>query len=120
VFAVVGHIGSGTSEVAKWFKQLLERQDSPYQTRILKAAGVIEKWAKNTGHSTPNLDEPRSIDNANAWQDLGDKMRFDTMDHAAVAKGLIREIRNTRAADLTLKLLTARRPCRMGPPVLLY
>lgn len=41
VFGVVGHIGSGTSEVARSFKELLERQRSPFETKILKASEVI-------------------------------------------------------------------------------
>ena len=98
VFAVVGHIGSGTSYVAKAFKELLERQTSPIQTTILKATEVIETWAQAAGRDFPDRTAVRSIDSATKWQDLGDEMRGTMRDHAAVAKGLIREIRRTRAA----------------------
>lgn len=103
VFAVVGHIGSGTSWVAKSLKELLERQKSPFQTNILKATEVIENWAKGASLAFPDRNAPRSIDSAETWQDLGDEMRSTTGDHAAVAKGLIRDIRNTRAAALKVQ-----------------
>ncbi|MEI9932650.1 MAG: hypothetical protein WDM89_19475 [Rhizomicrobium sp.] len=37
VFAVVGHIGSGTSVVAKAFAELLNKQKPSFETTILKA-----------------------------------------------------------------------------------
>jgi hypothetical protein len=39
------------------------------------------------------------------WQDLGDEMRGKTTDHAAVAKGLIGEIRNARAVACRVKVV---------------
>ncbi len=53
VFAVVGHIGAGTSTVAKSFKDLLERRTNKIQTTILKARSVIEDWAQSTGTAFP-------------------------------------------------------------------
>jgi hypothetical protein len=42
VFAVVGRIGSGTSQVERAFKELLERQNPAFDTRIPdKIASVI-------------------------------------------------------------------------------
>lgn len=98
IFAVVGHIGAGTSEVARSFKEILERQKNPFQTKVLKATEVIEGWAKQKGLQHPSRDATRSIETAKTWQDLGDEMRRDTKDHAAVAKRLINEIRTARGA----------------------
>jgi len=97
VFAVVGHIGSGTSYVAKAFEKLLQTRSRPFQTTTLKARDVIEDWAKKGSLSFPGREQPRNIDTASTWQDLGDEMRRLTKDHAAVAKGLIRGIRGARA-----------------------
>jgi deoxycytidylate deaminase len=96
VFAVVGHIGSGTSQVAEAFAELLEKQKSPIQTKILKARDVIEEWAVSKSLSIPNSADPKSIASATAWQDRGDDMRKNTKDNTAVAKGLIQNIRQTR------------------------
>jgi hypothetical protein len=59
IFAVVGHIGAGTSEVARSFKEILERQKSPFQTKVLKATEVIEGWAKQKGLQHPTRDALR-------------------------------------------------------------
>lgn len=100
VFAVVGRIGSGTSQVATAFKDLLERQKRAFDVRVLKATEVIEGWAKREGLPHPNRSSPppRTIEDAQSWQDLGDAMRKKTTDNAAVAKALIAEIRRARAS----------------------
>ena len=54
VFAVVGRIGSGTSQVATAFKELLERQKPAFDVRVLKATEVIEGWARREGLLHPN------------------------------------------------------------------
>src|SRR5690348_5241228 len=64
VFAVVGRIGSGTSQVARAFKELLERQTPSFDTRILKATEVIENWAKRESLSHPVRTGGRTIDDA--------------------------------------------------------
>jgi len=95
VFAVVGHIGSGTSVVARAFKEILERQKNPFHATILKARDVIEDWAKAAEKEFPKGAAARTIATAEQWQDLGDEMRGK--DTAAVAKGLIKKIREARA-----------------------
>src|SRR5690348_11341743 len=97
VFAVVGHIGSGTSEIAMALKGLLAAPSGGgFDVEILKAREVIREWAARA-----NLDLPRTGDNdlatVQALQDLGDRMRLDTTDCAAVAKELILKIRRIRA-----------------------
>ena len=96
VFAVVGRIGSGTSQVARAFKELLERQNPAFDARILKATEVIEGWADREAQPHPIRTGDRTIVDAQRWQDLGDEMRKKTKDNTAVAKGLIAQIRNAR------------------------
>jgi len=97
VFAVVGHIGSGTSQVAESFADLLGSHKPAFQTTILKARDVIENWADSSSLSHPDASAARNIDTATAWQNLGDEMRLKTEDNAAVAKALIGNIREARA-----------------------
>lgn len=108
VFAVVGHVGSGTSEVARSFKELLDRQS--IETNIIKASSVIETWSKLEGQNTPARSaQLRSLSDASRWQDLGDEMR--KKDTSAVAKGLVGEIRSARAVACKTALIE-------GEPVL--
>src|SRR5687768_8093488 len=56
VFAVVGHVGSGTTTIATALQKLLQRPGADgdsYDTIILKARNVIADWAKSTGESIP-------------------------------------------------------------------
>jgi len=97
VFAVVGHIGSGTSEIAKALKGLLTAAaGGSFEVEILKARDAIRAWAVSQNLETPKTGDD-DLATVEALQDLGDKMRFDTKDNAAVAKALILEIRQTRA-----------------------
>jgi deoxycytidylate deaminase len=116
VFAVVGHIGSGTSDVARSFKDLLERQKRPFQSKIIKATEVIESWASGAGVNFPDRNAPRTIESAKSWQDLGDEMRRATKDHAAVAKGLVKEIRKTRATACNLEVVNGEPVIPDGTP----
>jgi len=102
VFAVVGHVGSGTSEVADALKSLLEGTSlvgGPFDATILKAREGISEWARQTGRSVP---DPNRIDleSVTQMQNLGDEMRLSTGDNAAVARSLIRAVRSTRAKKL--------------------
>jgi len=103
VFAVVGHAGSGTSEVAKTLKALLSDKSlsgEPFDVEILKARDVIISWAQGKNKPIPlAFDTLKSVAEL---QDLGDEMRKaktreGTPDFAAVARGLALRIRETRA-----------------------
>jgi hypothetical protein len=99
VFAVVGHVGSGTSTVADALKKLLESASlagGSYDVVILKARSVIQAWAETSGRPLPTAGK-QDLDGVEAFQDLGDDMRYTTKDNAAVATGLIGLIRRTRA-----------------------
>lgn len=55
VFAVVGHVGSGTSTIATTLRGLLENPALPggkYEVGILKARGIIEDWANRNGEAS--------------------------------------------------------------------
>jgi hypothetical protein len=50
VFAVVGHVGSGTSEVAEALEDVLKGlKEKPFDTTIIKARDLIVEWATLNG-----------------------------------------------------------------------
>ncbi len=103
VFAVVGHVGSGTSEIATALKGLLSgATGGSFDVEILKAREVIRAWAVSAKLQTPTTGD-NDLATVQALQDLGDKMRFDTKDYAAVAKELILKIRRIRADKTGIK-----------------
>lgn len=116
IFAVVGHIGSGTSSVAKAFQELLQHRVNRIETTILKARDVIEFWAASVGKDFPKPEDGKNISTADAWQNLGDGMRHDTKDHSAVAKGLIKQIRETRASFLDIPVVNGEPVVPDGAP----
>jgi deoxycytidylate deaminase len=98
VFGIVGHVGSGTSTIAEQLVTILEDQDVngiKQEAKILKARTVIESWAKANDEALPDESEP-PMAKVKRYQDLGDSMRSHG-DHAAVARGLVRQVRMTRA-----------------------
>jgi deoxycytidylate deaminase len=95
-FAVVGHVGSGTTLVAQQLSALLE--DLGYECRILKARNEITEWAQRNSIPIPALPVD-SLEKVVELQNLGDRMR-ETGDHAAVATALALRIRTTRAGYL--------------------
>jgi hypothetical protein len=59
IFAVVGHVGSGTSTVADALQKLLESPGltgGRYDAVILKARDVIQAWAEVSGRPLPMAD----------------------------------------------------------------
>lgn len=101
VFAVVGHVGSGTSEVAKTLEALLQektRESPAYDVQIIKATEMISGWAAENRHSVPIVDpDHKTLEDVEAFQNLGDLFRKDTSDHAAVGKRFAIRIREIRA-----------------------
>jgi deoxycytidylate deaminase len=95
-FALVGHVGSGTTLIARQLNELLESLG--YESRVLKARDEITEWAENNFHDLPQLPID-SLDKIVRLQDLGDLMRSGG-DHASVAAALALRIRATRAAYL--------------------
>lgn len=98
VFAVVGHVGSGTSEIAAQLRQLLmqgQLPGGPFDAEIIKARDVIEEWASGKGLPVPKT--RNDVTTTIALQDLGDKMRATTPDYGAVAEAVARRIRSVRA-----------------------
>jgi deoxycytidylate deaminase len=91
VFAVVGHIGSGTSLIADYLRELLEAQD--VEVDILEARAEILAWAKEKNYQIPA--DTKTVKYVDTLQNWGDEMREN--DHAAVALRLIQGIRLKRA-----------------------
>jgi len=59
VFAVVGHVGSGTSYIAQSLESLLQDGSicrEPFDVHILKARTVIEDWARKHNRPLPGPD----------------------------------------------------------------
>ena len=57
VFAVVGHVGCGTSEIAESLRDRLEEKTLPggvFEVRILKARDVITDWARENDEAMPD------------------------------------------------------------------
>jgi len=92
IFAVVGPVGSGTSEIAEALENLLVK--SGYDSTILKARTVIEEVAHTFGISIPSTPK---LAQSQALQDAGDSIRAKSKDNAAVAVGLVGQIRTKRA-----------------------
>src|ERR1700726_1926910 len=87
VFAVVGHVGSGTSKVATTLHGLLANTalaGGPFDAEIIKARELIENWARENGR-TPPATSRSDLNTTTRFQDLGDEMRSDG-DHAIVAR----------------------------------
>lgn len=107
VFAVVGHVGSGTSAIAKELHALISERklaDTFFQVNSLKASGVIGEWAIENGLAVPasGTAKPKLSKDVETMQDYGDRMRSEATkdgyaDHAAVARRLIRRIQQKRS-----------------------
>lgn len=90
IFAVVGPVGSGTTEVAKKLVQIASTTLETSNVVHIKASSVIEKEAE-----PPLLSTMNRLDRARALQDLGDELRKG--DEPAVASLLVSEIKAQRA-----------------------
>lgn len=98
-FAVVGHVGSGTSEVAQQLQNVLSKDVAgpSYDVIILKAREVLEGWDEAHGKQRlATADRSEKLRYTELLQKVGNDMRAGG-DHAAVAAALIRRIRLTRA-----------------------
>jgi deoxycytidylate deaminase/dephospho-CoA kinase len=89
VFAIVGHIGSGTSTVAEQVRSVL--QSASFDTYILKARTEIERWARKTGQ-LEGIGDNSDIGHTKRLQKLGDDYRKQKEDSSVVAAALIRSI----------------------------
>jgi hypothetical protein len=106
VFAVVGHVGSGTSTIATVLKSLLGSESLPggrYDVEVLQARKEIEEWATADHRALPST-PINDVSSTVALQDLGDAMRLTSKDNSIVARALIRRVRTTRAKALGLSV----------------
>jgi hypothetical protein len=107
VFAVVGHVGSGTTAIAEKLISLLKDKSAigdVYDVSYIKATDMIADWARRHGKTVPELKagEKKNIGYVTQFQNLGDAMRQETNDHAAVAKAFAIRIRDERATKLKI------------------
>ncbi|MFV1976985.1 MAG: anti-phage dCTP deaminase [Candidatus Scalindua sp.] len=99
VFGVVGHVGSGTTQIAETLKGLLSDESlagGSFDTEIIKAREIISDWATSAGETIPTT-ASNDLTTSESLQNLGDKMRKEIPDHAAVAKCMALNIRKLRA-----------------------
>ncbi|MDE0214168.1 MAG: cytidine deaminase, partial [Deltaproteobacteria bacterium] len=99
IFAVVGAAGSGTSEIANTLTALLPQHG--YEPTMLKAREVIESWGGDSAQTRP---QDTTLAKSEVLQNAGDSLRETTGDNAAVAVGLIKQIRAKRAQYQGAKL----------------
>jgi deoxycytidylate deaminase/dephospho-CoA kinase len=92
VFAVVGHVGSGTSFIARRLQTILS--ESGYNATILKATDILSERGGLDGLGVT------SIERAKAMQGYGDDLR--RQDPAAIARALTLRIRLRRAEQMNL------------------
>ena len=93
VFAVVGPVGSGTSEISGALDNLLSQQG--FDSTILKARRIIE--------DDPNVNPILGnsyFERSKALQDAGDHLRKTSGDNAIIAVGFVERIRAIRAKKL--------------------
>lgn len=88
VFCVVGHVGSGTSKVAKDLKTLLTQPQLGYKCEIIKASELIKE-------KSPLPDSLNKIEIVEHLQNAGDELRKE--DFSVVARLCISQIRKLRA-----------------------
>lgn len=98
-FAVVGHVGSGTSKIAKELEKVLSGRDvgPAFDVEILKARDELLAWDTKHERRLEGQGQAGTLPYARALQDVGDEMRRERSDYAAVAGALIRRIRRIRA-----------------------
>ena len=105
VYAVVGHVGSGTSEIADALGEILEETEfggRRFEVEIIKAREIISEWAVENELTVPAQSEHPTLTDVQALQDFGDKMRGEITeegksDYAAVARRMVGRIRLARA-----------------------
>ena len=106
VFAIVGHVGSGTSLIATELQEVLNTTrigGDKYDVHVSKARDVINEWAEENGEVPPSEKPAGSLTHlevVKAYQDLGDRMRKERGDHTAVAVKLVSQIRKNREANV--------------------
>jgi deoxycytidylate deaminase/dephospho-CoA kinase len=93
VFAVVGHVGSGTSFIARRLQSILG--DSGYETKLLKATDILSEQQESVERFMAT-----SIERAKTMQGHGTAFRKE--DPAAIARALALRIRLTRAEQMNL------------------
>ena len=108
VFAVVGHVGSGTREIAESLKAVMSEEkagEDRFEVFQLKSSEVIIEWAAANGKPSPPRNEPRKLQDVECLQRYGNEMRGPKtsdgrLDYSAVARGLIGKIQDRRATAL--------------------
>jgi deoxycytidylate deaminase len=107
VFAVVGYVGSGTSEIATAFKGLLEQEKlegGKFEVEVLKARKVISDWASRNGHRCAYRKIGRYCSNTREQNSIIDGLISDIPELELLSpirkNALKQELRDGRIGDL--------------------
>lgn len=98
IFGIVGHVGSGNTEIAMTLKDLLEGQATngqKFSVAVIKARLVIEECMNQLGKPISVTPDKKLLADIEKYQNAGDELR--EKDHAAVARGAVAFIRRERA-----------------------
>lgn len=138
VFAVVGHVGSGTSTIARKLKELLEDETLPsgaYDVTLLKARDEIIDWAHQrqktlaellADEALPSTDYEPTLRQVReqfiAWARQGElaaRLQHDNLQHATMLQNLgdgMRKERNdhTAVANALCRKIRQERASRQG------
>ena len=95
MFAVVGYAGSGTSKLTGQLKSLLIAQD--LNVEIIKAREGLQNYAESSGEQIP--EHQTKLEQVSTFQDLGDDLRSQASENAAVAAYMVRRINELRQAE---------------------
>ena len=104
IFAVVGHVGSGTSAIALQLKDVLE--DSIIGTisidvEIVKARTFLDQWAQDNNVVKPSK---TGIELVRWYQNIGNKMRMESKDFSVIARMFALDVRRIRAEKTNQKI----------------
>ena len=97
IFAVVGHVGSGTSVIARQLESALENTDfggESVDVEVISARPFLEDWATDKTKPKPDVIGTQLV---KWYQDIGDDMRRENGDFSVVARNFALEIRQLRA-----------------------
>lgn len=102
-FAVVGPGGAGSSRVASVLAKSIESKEinsKSYSATLIKASNCIREWAEEQGKPNIPVSGDKTLKSTIDMQDLGDEIRKESQDLAAVAKCFIKKIAEARAGLL--------------------
>lgn len=97
---IVAPAGAGSGTAASVLANFLKASTvdgQPIEVAIIKASHAIREWAETQNLPVPTIGPRKSLDDMIMMQDRGDDMRKYSSDNAAVARAVMRMIREERS-----------------------